>query len=136
MFRQVDDSSLKNLMDAVATRLNESQGKVRETVVEVLVQKELDERKNAVLQVISLLEKTKKELNKVKPDVVMVSADGVKTECFSKAKADEKVKLLDKVESLSKALDKAFNENNFDKCKELAKGGGDKQESKPEQKQE
>jgi len=121
---------VKELLEQVGTKI--STGDVTSRVVDSLVEKELNARKDAFLVVLTKLDETRKAGLKIKPDGETWAVDEkgapskepIKT--YSKARKEELEKNLAEQKKLEEALEKALG-GDFSKVKELAAKG-----SKPE----
>jgi len=117
----MQESASKTLMKEVSEKVEMSSKSVKDKVVEMLAEKEVQARTDATMSVLSKLNETNKALNKVKPDNVSYDQDGKEVSAtYSKAKFDERKKLLETRDSLDKALTLALVKNDFSKVKELA----------------
>jgi hypothetical protein len=106
----------------VAERIKNIAPAVSDKVVEHLVNKELTRRSEAVIQGFGDLDKMKTELKKIKPDVVSYNLDGsVANSNWTKATLEAKNKLEQKMEKLTKALDKALVDNDYSDLYNIAK---------------
>ena len=107
----------------VVERLAGSGTQVRNLVVNKLVDEEIEKRKVAVLSVLGKVEDKYKELNKAeKQGTVTYNSAGAPTTdpVFTKQQVDTMNKLREEIESLQKALEKAFTESDFKKLYEFA----------------
>ena len=111
---------VKNL---VADRLVQLAPAVAEAVVETLAAKEHDRRIAAFLAVVEEIDKTTKELYKIKPDNVQFNLDGSKaSETYNKETLESKKKLEEKLAKLNKAIEATEAEpRDFSKVIEIAK---------------
>ena len=99
--------------------------KVVDTVVDVLVQKEVTRRADALTAALKLHDDARKELLKFKADVVNYNEDGsVASSTWSKAKLDEKKKTTEKMEKIERSIVKATEKDDWSDLYNL-KGGGD-----------
>ena len=106
----------------VAERIKNIAPEVSDKVVEHLVTKELNRRSEAIIYGFGELDKMKNELKKTKPDVVAYNLDGtIASANWSKQKLDDKNKLEQKMEKLTKAIDKALVDNDYSDLYNLAK---------------
>jgi hypothetical protein len=104
----------QNIATAVAERLANIAPAVADKVVEHLVNKELTRRSEAVIGGLSELDKLKGEFKKLKPDVNTFNEDGsAATSSWTKPKLEEKNKAEQKIAKLTKAIDKALNDNDY-----------------------
>jgi hypothetical protein len=99
---------------AVADRISKIAPAVTDKVIEHLVNKELMRRSEAVINGMSELDKLKNEARKMKPDMISYNLDGsIASSTWSKAKLDEKNKADQKIEKITKAIDKALTDNDY-----------------------
>lgn len=114
--------STQQISILVAERIKNIAPEVSDKVVEHLVAKELNRRSEAVINGFGELDKMKSDLKKTKPDVVTYNIDGtVASSNWTKAKLEEKNKLEQKMEKLTKAIDKALVDNDYSDLYNLAK---------------
>jgi len=107
----------------VVERLAGSGTQVRNLVVNKLVDEEIEKRKVAGLSVLGKVEDKYKELKKAeKQGTVTYNSAGAPTTdpVFTKQQVDTMNKLREEIESLQKALEKAFTESDFKKLYEFA----------------
>jgi hypothetical protein len=93
--------------------------------VDVLVERELDKRSNALVSVMDLLNKAESELKKLKPDQNGFDDSGkVVSSSYSKEKLDERNKIVARIGKLEKAINKALDPNSpdYSDCYNLASG--------------
>lgn len=114
--------SNENIRTEVASRLAEiGQEKVRNAVVEKLVQDEISSRSDAVLKGLNDLSKLKNDLRKIKPDQKSFDATGkIVNETYSKEKYEELNKTNQQIAKLETALQLALENDDYSKLK----GGG------------
>jgi len=112
----------KSITDAVAAKIAEISPKVNEKVVDHLVALELEKRSTAIVGGLDKLRGLQNDLRKIRPDVGGAFAeDGTETKptLYSKAKFDERKKLIEQIEKLEKALDLAIDKGDMSKLYEL-----------------
>lgn len=115
------ESVTRSLQKEVSEKVELASKSVKDKVVEMLAEKEVQARTDATMSVLAKLNETNKELNKMKPDNVLYDVDGKEVSAtYTKAKLDERKKLIEKRDSLDKALTLALVKNDFSKVKELA----------------
>lgn len=89
--------------------------KVEGAVVDVLVTRELTRRSEALVTVMDKLTKAEKDFKKLGPDTVTFDENGQKlTETFSKARTEERKKATEQIEKMTKAINKALENADFD----------------------
>lgn len=105
-----------NLKEVVQFEIKNTQEKVKQEVVNQLVNAEVEIRKNLILEGLKTYDDLKDKLSKVKPDVFTYDAVGnIATEGFSKAKIDEKLKLEKQFKELETALNLAIDKGDYKK---------------------
>lgn len=92
---------------------------IRETVIERLVEAELDNRATILAKAIEDREKKDRDLKKIKPDnVVYDAATSEKKETYTAAKFEERKKAQEAINKLDKAIDAALAvDPNWDELK-------------------
>ena len=103
--------------------LNDSNEQVQNKVVDHLYQNELTRRTNAVLKVLEKIDELDSSYRKeAKPDVETFNEDGSKaSQYYSKERTESLKKIRENKEKLEKALQKAFNSNDFSEVLNLGK---------------
>lgn len=87
---------------------------ILDSVVKSLVSQEINRRSDALLKVINQAFSLKKELYKVKPDILSYNVDGtVAQAAWSKPKLEEKKKLEEKLDKLDRAIAKAVEKGDY-----------------------
>lgn len=117
-------------MNSVQIKIAESianiSPKVEDQVVEVLVERELEKRSNAIVKAMDTLSKFEVDLKKIRPDQTSFSETGEKvSETYSKVKLEEKNKLLQKLDKNTKAINKALETGDYQDVYNLNKQGGE-----------
>jgi hypothetical protein len=114
---------MPSVKESVTEQLGSIGPNVREKVVTLLVDAEVEKRTNAVVSVVKKLDDAVLALRKVsKPDVETFNADGtVASATFSKPRLDEMKKTQETIAKLEKALDEAFDKSDFQKVFDLSK---------------
>jgi hypothetical protein len=107
---------IKSIKETVAENLISSlsaqTGLVRQKVVEHYSSIAIEKRANAVIKTMDKIDELGIQVKKIKPDRVVYDESGVEVSSgFSKEKIDERKKLLEQIEKLKKALDKAALDN-------------------------
>jgi hypothetical protein len=107
----------KTLRETVAQQLADvGTERVRNTLVNVLVDKELDRRVKLVLEALDKRDALVAEGRKIKADVVSYNADGsVAQEAWSKAKLEERNKHQQQLDKLEAAIEAALERADFSK---------------------
>lgn len=120
---------VKDLFEKIGENIGNSKDEVTKRVVGALVEREVASRTDACLALIAKLEELKKAAKKIKPDIEQFAVeDGVPamkpTLSYSKAKAEELKKNADEQKKIEDALNKALQDGDFTKAKELSAKGG------------
>lgn len=108
-----DRSSIR---DAVRTNLtNTLPARTRELVVEHFAKMEAEKQGTALIKGLDKLSALERDLNKInRPDVKTYNEDGSEaSSTWSKDRLDERKKLSEQIEKLSKAIDKADDKGDF-----------------------
>jgi len=88
--------------------------RIIDSVVKELVNTEIERRADALLKAINLATTTRRELYKIKPDIVSYNADrSINSEAWSKAKLDERQKLTEKLDKIDKVISKAVDKGDY-----------------------
>lgn len=104
-------SILQQIGASVGETIGNAGAGIRESLVNELANRTIDARKAAVVKVYDLLQSKEQELKKLKPDNVACDGNGkVVSETWSKAAAESRVKLVQEIEKIRNAFDKAFAE--------------------------
>lgn len=105
---------MNSVQTKVAEQIAAISPKVEDSVVGVLVQRELTKRSDALVIVIDNLSKLELDLRKIKPDMDFYDEDGtLSASSFSKAKNEEKKKLVEKIAKHTNAINKALDKGEF-----------------------
>lgn len=117
----VSDSA--SLRTAVATRLTAISPAVESEVIDTLVAREVARRKDMIVKGLDQLDSVTREFHKVnKPDIQNFNADGtVATSAYSKERLEEIKKAQEKLDKLTKALDKAIAKGDIGDLSNLVK---------------
>jgi hypothetical protein len=111
------------LRKEVVERLTASGSKVRDLVLNELVESEIVKRKNAVVALLTKVDEKFKELKKAQnqgSQSFNLAGEAVGEPVFTKQQVDAVKKLTDEIERIQTALEKAFSEGDFKKVYELA----------------
>jgi len=107
--------------------------KVEDKVVDVLVERELKRRSDALVSAMDKLDKMEKELSKIKADQISFDEDGkIVSQTFSKAKKEEKDKLSQKVQKATNAINKALEKGEFGDVYNIDKAGDSQKSDRDE----
>lgn len=113
------------LTEAVTARLGSSIPALTDKIIDSLVEKTLVTRQSTAVQALAQIDAAEKEQKKLmrKPANVLYNADGSEaSSSYTKEQIDSNKKLLEKIEKITRLLDKAFTENNDDAWTKLAQG--------------
>ena len=115
----------KSINIAVAEQIEKfSSDKVISTVVEKLVQVEVNKRADTLHSAIKLSEDTFRELRKAsKPDQVFVDGEGKRAESFTIKAYETKKKLEEKLAKIDTVVTNATEKGEWNKLYDLVKGG-------------
>lgn len=114
---------MASIKELVAGSLTKGIPKVRERVLDLLVEEEISKRVTAVVTLVKKLDSLRKEGYKFKPDDITYDVEGkVLSEGYKKETVEAIKKNRDEQAKLSDALDKALNEENpsFEQVLKLA----------------
>lgn len=114
---------MPSVKEVVTERLGSVGPVVRDKVIDILVDAEVEKRTTAVVNVVRKLDEAVVALRKInKPDNETFNEDGsVATTSFSKARLDDIKKTKEIVSKLEAALELAFDKSDFTKVFELGK---------------
>jgi hypothetical protein len=113
-------SASKSIGLKVAEQIANAGPAILDKVINNLASLEIEKRANALLNGVNLAVATKRELQKIKPDVVAYDASGAEVSAnWSKSKLEEKKKLEEKLGKIEKAVELAVTKNDFSKVSEL-----------------
>lgn len=117
---------IKTIQDAVLDQIQKLGPRVESSVVDMMVDKELQKRTPAIVQGLEKLVELEKEYEKTaKPDLVSREIDGtVLSQAYSSKKIEEIKKAKEKVEKLSKAIEKAFEHGDLKDLNQLLQQSG------------
>lgn len=110
---------------AVAAGVSSLGARTRESVVEHFAQAQADKQAKALISGLEKLTTMERDLQKInKPDVQTFNEDGtVASATFSKERIEERKKLNEKIEKLTKAINKADESDDFGDLYNLANAG-------------
>ena len=95
---------------------------VEDEVVKALVNRQLNKRSTAVVSAVDLLERLEIDLRKINPEKTYDKDGNVVSEYYTKQKLEERNKLLQKIEKLNKALNKALEKSDYGDLYNLGSG--------------
>lgn len=96
---------------------------VEAAVVDAMVDREIDKRSSAIVQVMDKLQRAENDLRKIKPDLVSFDENRAPVSAtWSKARLDERDKQVKFIEKLTNALNKALDKGDFGDVYNLATG--------------
>lgn len=99
-----------SLQEHIAEQIAKCAPQVEGEVVTAIVDREVKKRSTAVVQCLDKLSKLEGELRRVKPDSVAFNADGtVASALFTKPALEARDKLVQRIDKVKKAIDKAFD---------------------------
>jgi DNA-binding transcriptional regulator GbsR (MarR family) len=114
---------MPSVKESVTEQLGNIGPSVREKVVTLLVDAEVEKRTNAVVAVVRKLDEANAALKKInRADNETFNEDGsVATATFTKTRLDDIKKNKEIIAKLEKALDEAFEKSDFQKVFDLSK---------------
>ena len=119
------------IKELVASKIAESGTTVANMVTDMLVNKEIEKRSQAIIASLVALEKVEKDLTSIsKPDVnELLDAEGkvIQPAAYSKSKLEQIKKAKEKVENLTKAINTCLETNtkdSYSKLENLIKNAG------------
>lgn len=113
-------STVLNLKEKVGEYIINASSSIFDGVVETLANEEIRKRTDLVLQTIKKINEIKSDLAKIKPDNTSYDIEGkILQQSYTKDTLEKKKKLTEHHDKLSNALDKAFNETDFSKLKDV-----------------
>lgn len=118
--------------EAVKDALSKSSAKVRELVVGVLYDAEIEKRKQAVLGVLTRLDEMSRNITKLKNQGTLtfnINGEAVGTPAFTKEQVKGIKEAEEQFEKLQKALSAAFEKDEWPKLIEMSKASSSQQPS-------
>ncbi len=107
-------SASKSIGIKVAEQIAAAGSAILGKVVDKLASAEIEKRADSLLNAVNAAVTTKRELQKIKPDVINYDGEGKELPgVYSKGKIDEKKKLEEKLAKIEAAVEKAVNKNDF-----------------------
>lgn len=111
---------LNQTQEVVKTAVREQNPTVYKTLVQSLVQEEINERIDLVTKAMGVLKMRSKELNGLRPDSKLMDQEGkVIQEGFTQDQFNKRKKLVETVNNLEKALSEAINDANYENLKKV-----------------
>lgn len=115
----------KSIKELVAERIAGSGGVRISRVVDILAEQVLDKQVEQLKKGLELKDEAEKALSTIKPDKQLHPETGaVLQEFFTPQKLGEKRKAQEKLDRITKALNLAIDDGNFEQLSNLVKGGG------------
>ena len=102
-----------NVKEAVADRIANASQEIADAIIEHLAKETIDKRVNIAVQAFAELDKLNKEIRKIKPDVITYGAGGDMHQAYSKTAHENLKKNMERVEKITKALEKALDKNDW-----------------------
>jgi len=128
-------NTVKTIQEKVLDQISKLGDRVESSVVDMMVDKELNRRTPALVQGLEKLTEFEAEYKKTdKPDVITRDRDGKEISSgYSAKKLEEIKKAGERVSKLEKAIEKAFEHGDLKDLNQLLQQGGkDKKESEAE----
>lgn len=112
------------IREAVVETVKNVGPRTRKAVVEHFAQREADKQAQALIKGLDKLTELERDLSKVRPQHVMfdASGNGVGEPTFTKEQVEQRKKLNEQIEKLTKAINKADEKNDFGDLYNLTKG--------------
>ena len=110
---------MSTIQEEVAKKISTSGSHVKETVINTLAQIEINRRVDLITKGIAKQDTLKKEFDKINRDDITTYVKGVPTSAMSDSRFKEIKKAEEGLEKLSKALDKALDDNTADSYNKL-----------------
>ena len=127
-------NQVPTIQEQVAAGIAKLGPRVETTIVDMMVDKELERRTPPIVQGLDRLSEFDVELKKTdKPDVKTLNADGsLKDESYSPKKFEEVKKIKERIQKLTNAINKALDNGDLKELNQLLQSSGkDKAEGKP-----
>lgn len=114
------------IREAVAASLQGLSERTREQVIEHFASKEAQKQASALVTGLDKLATLERDLNKIRPQNTMFDGAGqpIGEPTFTKAQIDDRKKLADQIEKLTRAINKADEHNDFGDLYNVANKGG------------
>ena len=111
------------IRERVATEISTLAPRLETELVDALVEREVEKRTKALVQVIDKLTKEEADLKKLGADNVSYDDAGKKvSESFSKKRIDERGKANGRIQKLTNAINKALDKNDYSDLYNFASG--------------
>ena len=111
---------MATIQEEVAKKISESGNTVKTTVIDALAQVEINRRVDLITKAINKQDILKKEFDKINRDDIVTYVDRKPVSAMSDARFKEIKKADEGLDKLSKAIDKALQENTTDSYNKLA----------------
>jgi hypothetical protein len=104
----------QTILAKVGEKIEQSLDIVKDDVVESLVKREVERRSGKILDVIKMIDSEKKELIKIKPDIVLLDDIGnIVSSNFSQESFKRKKEIENKINKYESAINKALSANQY-----------------------
>lgn len=113
---------MQTIQNKIAEQISTLAPAVEDEVVKALVNRQLNKRSTAVVSAVDLLERLEIDLRKINPEKTYDKDGNVVSEYYTKQKLEERNKLLQKIEKLNKALNKALEKSDYGDLYNLGSG--------------
>lgn len=121
--------AIVSLREDLASRLIEVAPSVKDTVINELVSKEIERRKNIILTALDRDSQLNKDLSKIKPDCQLFDRAGIMvSESFTKQANEQRANLEKNITKLNNLIEQAMTKNEWKPLEDLlssAKTGSD-----------
>ena len=112
----------KSIKELVAEQVASSGETVKDRVVDILTSQVIDKRVTQIQKGLELQEAASKELSSIRPDKTFDPEGKVLSEFFTADKLGQKKKAQEKYDRITRALNSALDEGNYEQLQNLAKG--------------
>lgn len=119
---------MPTIKETVLHKISQSNTQVSDRVIDTLVEREIDKRSSALINAIEVIEKSKKELNKInRADNITYVADAanpgqqIKVESYTETRWKQIESFKQKLSNLETAFDDCLNKNDDTSYEKLAK---------------
>jgi hypothetical protein len=110
------------LRDAVHAKIQELNPTIADLVASKIAEETIQKRVALIVSVLTEIDNKEKELRKIKPDVKTVTEDGVESGVYSKSAYEDRKKLKERIEKLTKLVEAALEDPS--KFAELSSSSG------------
>ncbi len=128
-----DVDLLQELNNSIKSKVADSGGVIKDKFVDSEVKKVIDQRSTQLASLVDAMNVARRDLNKIKPDVIAYNQDGSKaSENYTKAAIDKRAKGVEKLAKADKVLKKALIDNDYsevDECIKKLKSGDNAQDA-------